>query len=132
MEFNDENQIYKYLDKNYYVKDKFFFSYYDNVKRFGYDVNYSLPKIFGLNDEFCEVIFRKWISKKDFSEDELKEAWGDLFQIETFEVSIKETKLRAKWTPELAKDVSSFYPIDAEAELTALLLSELGILNPRA
>ena len=130
MEFNDTNQIYKYLDKNYYVKDKFFFSYYDDVKEFGYYINNSLPKIFGFSDEFCEVIFRKWISEKDFTEDELKEAWG-YPRIDEVVVNVEERKIRAKWTPELAKDVASFYHIDAEAELRALLLSELGNLNPR-
>lgn len=132
MEFNDENQIYEYLVKNYYVKDNFFFRYYDDVKEFGYYINDSLPKIFGLSDEFCEVIFREWISEKDFTEDELREAWGNYYQVDSVEVTVGERKLRAKWTPELAKDVASFHHIDAEAELTALLLSELGNLNPRA
>ena len=35
-------------------------------------------------------------------------------------------KLRAEWTTEMANDIAKFSSIDAEEELKALLLKELG------
>lgn len=34
--------------------------------------------------------------------------------------------IRAIWTPEMAQDISAFYNIDAEAELTAIISQEIA------
>ena len=41
-------------------------------------------------------------------------------------VQVGTRKLRAEWTTEMANDIAKFSSIDAEEELKALLLKELG------
>jgi hypothetical protein len=48
------------------------------------------------------------------------------FNLVSVEVQVAERALRAQWTPELAQDIMAFHPIDAEAELTALLSEEIS------
>lgn len=42
-------------------------------------------------------------------------------QLDSVYVAVESRKLRAQWTPELARDIQAFQNIDIEAELTALL-----------
>ena len=109
MEFNEKaNQILQYLDKNYYIKDKRFFTRYDGIHEWGYSILESLVLIFAFDNDFCENIFKNWIYAKEFSDEELNLAWG-------------QRKLKCSWSPELAQDLQAYVGINAEAELTALL-----------
>jgi hypothetical protein len=49
------------------------------------------------------------------------------FEIEKVTVSVVSRKLRARWTPELAQDISAYQNIDAEAELTALMSEQVAM-----
>ena len=58
---------------------------------------------------------------------ELETEMGEVsFKLDSVTVSVKERKLRATWSPELAQDVSAFHNIDAEAELTAILSEQIA------
>ena len=110
MEFNEKaKQILKYLDKNYYIKDKRFFEIYNDSHEWGYDILKSIIIIFAFDDVFCDNIFRNWIyANSDISEEELDDAWG-------------QRKLKTVWTPEMAQDLTAYGVIHAESELTKLL-----------
>lgn len=114
MEFNEKaNEILQYLDKNYYIKDKRFFTRYLDIQEWGYEINQSLPTIFSYDKEFCDNILKNWIYSKEFSDEEFQEAWGV-------------HKLKTTWSPELALDLQSYIGVNAEAELTAMLSEQIA------
>jgi hypothetical protein len=49
------------------------------------------------------------------------------FELKKTEISVIDRKLRARWSPELAYDVSQFHNINAEAELTALMSEQIAM-----
>lgn len=67
------------------------------------------------------------VSYATYSSLEAESEMGEVsFDLEETTVAVETRKLRAKWTPELAQDVSAFHNIDAEAELTALLSEQIA------
>ena len=101
MEFNDKAiRILQYLDKNYYIKDKKFFTRYDDIHEWGYSILDSLPPIFGFELDICENIFKNWIYTKEFSAEELKTAWC-------------QHKLNCTWSQEMALDLQAYVGINA-------------------
>ena len=67
------------------------------------------------------------ITWRQYEDLEMESNMGEVsFELDSITVSVTERKLRATWTPELAKDVSAFHNIDAEAELTALLSEQIA------
>jgi hypothetical protein len=44
-------------------------------------------------------------------------------QMRSSTVTAKTRKLKAQWTPEFAQDLNAYHSIDAEAELTSVLVS---------
>lgn len=48
-------------------------------------------------------------------------------RLESATVVAQTRKLKAKWTPELAQDLSAYYNIDAEAELTQILSEQVAL-----
>jgi hypothetical protein len=114
MEFNDNaEQLLKYLDKSYYIREKKFFRYYDDIQEWGYEINTSLSTIFGFDNEFCENIFKNWIYAKEFTEEDLTSAWGH-------------RKLKATWSPEMVQDLQAYGIINAEDELVRALSQEIA------
>lgn len=116
MEFNEKaEQILKYLDKNYYIKDKKFFEKYNDEHEWGYTILELITTIFSFEREFCDNILKNWIYAKDISEEELEVAWG-------------QRKLKATWSPELAQDLQAYCITlaNGEAELTRVLSQEIA------
>jgi hypothetical protein len=67
------------------------------------------------------------VTYKTYDSLELSDEMGEVsFELKGVTVSVVERKLRAQWSPELAKDVSEFHNIDAEAELTALMSEQVA------
>ena len=110
-ELQKENQILKYLNKYYYVKDGIFLNRYHDHE-YGNDIIRELPKIFSVTREFCTEIFKYWA--EDLGIDYLDtDAYGS-------------HNLKTYWSPELAQDVTSYVSIDAEAELTNMVIEQIA------
>ena len=69
-------------------------------------------------------MIKKYLPGFSFKNPSTKEVIN--LRIGSVNVSVRERRIRATWTPELAQDVSAFHNIDAEAELTALLENEIN------
>lgn len=114
MEFKEKEKLVNwYLDKHYIVKKSFIFDDYSDLKEWGWKIVSDLSDIFSFEEGICETIFRSWCYCNGLTEEELYAAFGV-------------RKLKAKWSPELAQDLSYCHSIDAEAELVSILSEELG------
>jgi len=69
-------------------------------------------------------MIKKYLPGFSFKNPSTKEVIN--LRIGSVNVSVRERRIRATWTPELAQDVNAFHNIDAEAELTALLENEIN------
>lgn len=115
-----EKQLKKYLDRNYIIKEKKFFTVSEDVHEWGSSIVGSLSTIFSFEYEFCENIFRHWAYARKMSKKTFEVAWNTNV-LKTIEVACGTNVLKASWTVEMAEDLRAFHSIDVEAELTALL-----------
>lgn len=115
MEFSDKiSQINWYLDKNYYVKEKKFFTRHNDQHEWGFSIADTLPSIFSFDKEFCIEVLTKWAYDHDLDKQSFELAWGV-------------RKLKTTWSPEMAQDLQAQYGItSAEEQLTVLLADELA------
>jgi hypothetical protein len=111
-----EEEICRYLSKNYVVIDKKFFTTYDNKDEWGYEILKSLPQIFDVNIDVCSAIFETWGLRNGFEPKTFDEDWRE---------AMNPKKLKVKWTPEIAQDLHG-YGIDAESEIISLLSQEIA------
>jgi hypothetical protein len=112
--FEKENQIIRYLDKKYFIREKLFLTKYGNEHHWGFEIADDLPKIFSFDSEFCKNVLTQWAYNNDLNRDDLDKAWGC-------------KKLKTQWTPEIAQDLQVHYGItSAEEQLTKMLVDELS------
>ena len=110
-ELQKKNQILKYLNKYYYVKDGIFLNRYHDHE-YGNDIIRELPKIFSVTREFCTEIFKYWA--EDLGIDYLDtDAYGS-------------HTLNASWSPEYADEIHHHHGFDAAEELMSVLTEELA------
>lgn len=48
-------------------------------------------------------------------------------KVDSFSVTAKSKKLKARWTPELGQDLNAYHNLDAEVELTSVLSEQIGL-----
>jgi len=111
-----EEQISRYLSKNYVVTDKMFFTTYDNKHEWGYEILKTISQIFDVNIDVCSTIFETWGLRNGFKTKTFDEDW---------QKAKNHKKLNVKWTPEIAQDLHG-YGIDAESELISLMSQEIA------
>lgn len=112
MKSNNENQLIQYLDKNYIIKNDYFFSRHIQQQEWGFDICEALSKIFDLPSVLTCEIFGKWAINQGLSEN-------------NFHLALNPRFLNFSWNPELAQDMSFYRPSNAEAELMVIMLDEL-------
>lgn len=117
-ESQKKNQILKYLNKYYYVKDGVFLNRYHDHE-YGNDIIRELPKIFSVTREDCIKIFKKWA--EDLAVEYLDtDAYGS-------------HNLKTYWSPELTELTNMVIEQIAEqiaAEIDAQILLDLkGKIN---
>lgn len=111
-----EEQISKYLSKNYVVIDKRFFTTYDNKQEWGYEILRNIAQIFDVNVDVCSTIFETWSLRNGFDSITFDEDWQE---------AMNPKKLKVKWTPEIAQDLHG-HGIDAESEIISILSQEIA------
>jgi hypothetical protein len=114
VEFNEkQEQLLKFLDKNYLIKDDRFFTKYDDVHEWGAQISYGLSKIFSHDQEFCVMQLKYWSELNGLEEEEWNLAYGP-------------RKLKAQWSVEMAQDLQMQCGFDAEEQLTSILATEIA------
>jgi hypothetical protein len=77
--------------------------------------------VFALTKKQLKYYIKGWVRKQNRGLD-FKRCWKGI------EFTIYEDRpLRTTWTPEMAMDLQMYHNIDAEAELTALLIDNIEI-----
>lgn len=114
MDFSEkQEQILKYLNKNYVIKDDRFITKYDDVHEWGRSIAYGLGKIFSHDEEFCVMQLKYWSELNGLGEENWTTAYGP-------------RKLKAQWSVEMARDLELLHGFDAEEQLTSILASEIA------
>lgn len=111
-----EEEISRYLSKNYVVVYKQFFTTYDNKHEWGCEILKELPQIFDVNVDVCSTIFQTWALRNGFEPITFDEDWRE---------AMNPKKLNVKWTPEIAQDLHA-YGIDTESEIISMLSQEIA------
>lgn len=114
MDFNEkQEQLLKYLDKNYIIKDDRFFTKYDDVHEWGAQISYGLSKIFSHDQDFCVMQLKYWSERNGLHEDEWSLAYNS-------------HRLKTQWSVEMARDIQAQCGFDAEEQLVTMLSAELA------
>ncbi len=113
-----EEQISRYLSKNYVVTEKMFFTTYDNKHELGYEILKAISQIFDVNVDVCSTIFETWSLRNGFEPITFDEDW---------QLAINPKKLKVKWTLEIAQDLHGHgIDAEAEAELISIISQEIA------
>lgn len=100
----NEKQILKYLNKNYRIRDNYYFDRL-NDSIWGKEIVLELSKTFNCANKFCESIFKNWAFDNGLTCKE--EIWAESFYPKV---------LRARWNPDITNDVDGWgvYGTDAD------------------
>ena len=110
--FERQEEIVKYLDKYYYIKDGVFLTKED-TQEWGMNLLEYLVKIFCHEVDFTHDVIKEWYFSKGYDENAYKLSFGS-------------RKLNAIWSEERITDLQRYGIMDAEAELIKLLSEELS------
>ena len=111
-DFQRQEEIVKYLDKYYYIKDGVFLTKED-TQEWGVNLLEYLVKIFCHEVDFTHDVVKEWYFSKGYDENAYKLSFGS-------------RKLNAIWSEERITDLQRYGIMDAEAELIKLLSDELS------
>lgn len=116
---NREQEIIKYLNKTYIVKEKLFFNKYDNNHEWGLEIVEWLINMFPINsgydngsDFITKVIF-KWAESFGLNESEIKNAWVP-------------RKLNAKWSLNMEDELVRLGVTNVQLQMINLLIEDLS------
>jgi hypothetical protein len=107
----NKEQILKFLNKSYFVKENLILDKYEN-QHWGNEILKKLPIIFSIDNEYCENVFGLWCSEHG---------------IENFvsHLSFKPKQLKITWNPELAQEITINSGFDAESELIGRVTEQI-------
>jgi hypothetical protein len=108
---NAKEELFWYLNKNYYLKDSKFFNKFGDTHEWGYDIIKDVVNIFSYEEEICKLCLTEWAYLNDLDEDELETALGP-------------RKLKVTWSPEMAQDLQTLYGVESAEEQLVKILSE--------
>jgi len=111
-DFKKEQEITKYLEKYYYVKEGVFLNR-EHVQEWGFNLLEYLVKIFCHEVDFTHDVIKKWYFSKGYDEN-------------TYKLSFGSRRLNAVWSEERITDLQRYGIMDAEAELIKLLSDEIS------
>ena len=104
--------IYRFLDDKYYLKDSKFFTKYNDIHEWGWQIAELIEGTFSISRESSKEILKNWYPKNYLSEKDFVSAWGS-------------KKLKAVYSVDAIRDLQA-YAIDAEAEIIRLLSEEVS------
>lgn len=112
-DFQKEQEITRYLDKYYHVKEGVFIIKYDDTQEWGFNLLQYLVKIFNHEVDFTQEVIKKWYFSKGYDEN-------------AYKLSLGTKRINAVWSEERITDLQRYGIMDAEAELIKLLSDEIA------
>jgi hypothetical protein len=111
-DYERQEEIVNYLNKDYYVNDSYFFNR-QHEQEWGLLIIETLTKVFCHDVSLTENTLKEWAYNKGLSEEDYIKATGT-------------RKLKATWSPEMAQDLGRYGVIDAEEELLSILSEQIA------
>jgi hypothetical protein len=111
-DFQKEQEILRYLEKYYYVKEGVFLNR-EGVQEWGFNLLEYLVKIFCHEVDFTQEVIKKWYFSKGYDEN-------------AYKLSLGTRRINAVWSEERITDLQRYGIMDAEAELIKLLSDEIA------
>jgi hypothetical protein len=102
-----------FLDDKYYLKDSKFFTKYNNIHEWGWQIAELIEGTFSISRDSSKEILKNWYPKNYLSEKDFVSAWGS-------------KKLKAVYSVDAIRDLQAHYAIDAEEEIIRLLSEEVS------
>lgn len=122
---NIDEQIERFLNKNYYIKEHRFFNRVGDIHEWGHEIAELISGVFSYTLEDSKTELTEWAYQNDLTDKNFDRAYERF--LETFEVAYGKKKLKAKWSPEMARDLQVMYGIDsAEEQIVRILTDELS------
>lgn len=122
---NINEQIEKFLYKNYYIKEYRFFNRFNDIHEWGFEIAKLISSVFSYTLEDSKTELTKWAYENDLTDKNFDKAYERF--LETFEVAYSKKKLKAKWSPEMSMDLQTMYGItSAEEQIVKILTDELS------
>ena len=111
-DFQKQEEIVRYLDKYYHVKEGAFLTKEDN-QEWGFNLLEYLVKIFCHEVDFTHDVIKSWYFSKGYDEN-------------AYNLSVGTRKIKAIWSDDKISDLQRYGVIDAEAELIKMLSDEIA------
>ena len=112
-DFKKEQEITRYLEKYYLIKEGVFINKYDDTQEWGFNLLQYIVKIFNHEVDFTQEVIKSWYFSKGYDENAYKLSFGS-------------RKIKAVWSEEKITDLQRYGIMDAEAELIKLLSDEIA------
>lgn len=103
--------INRFLDDKYYLKENRFFTKYNDIHEWGWQISELIESTFSISRESSKEILKNWASDKYLSEKKFDSAWGS-------------KKLKAAYTKEELQDLQAYFGITSTEEQLIKTLSE--------
>lgn len=114
MHFNEQQeQLIKYLDKNYEVKENRFFRRYDNYQEWGCSITNSLVGILSFEHEFCVMNLKFWSENHGLQDRDWDLAWDT-------------HKLKTQWNLQMVNELEGYGVTNSEERIITMLANELA------
>ena len=111
-DFEKEQELIWYLDKNYIVKEGVFLTK-EGAQEWGFNLLQYLVKIFCHDVDFTHDVIKKWYFSKGYDEN-------------AYNLSVGSRKIKAIWSDDKISDLQRYGVMDAEAELIKMLSDEIA------
>ncbi len=99
-----------FLDDKYYLKENRFFTKYNNIHEWGFQIAELIEGTFSISRESSKEILKNWASDKYLSKKNFDSAWG--------------SKKLAAYTKEELQDLQAYFGITSTEEQLIKTLSE--------
>lgn len=108
-----QEQLFKYLDKNYVIEHSRFIRNYDGIHEWGKKIVASLEPIFSFDYDFCAMNFKFWSEQKGMTNFD-------------WELAYDKRKLGTMWSVDMARDLEAFGISSGEKQVISILANELA------
>ena len=108
-----KNQIKKYLDKTYYIKEGRILTRGNDVHEWGVDVVEFISGVFNSNHVVCSEILLKWLEEKAVPTKDINNLWGA-------------RKLKYSLSIDMARDLERLGVSNVQGQMINLVIDELS------
>jgi len=109
-----QEQLFKFLDKNYIIENSRFVRKCDSVHEWGKYIASSLCKIFSFDHEVCTTNFWNWSEQRGMTKTE-------------WDLAYNKHELKTQWSVEMAHDLEALHGVSSgELQVITMLANELA------